>query len=52
MRILLDESAPRALKRLLPDHTVETAPERGWASILLLVWLGSWPPRERSTTTR
>lgn len=33
MRILLDESAPRALKRLLPGHEVETAPERGWGSV-------------------
>jgi hypothetical protein len=33
MRILLDESAPRALKRILTDHDVETAPDRGWASL-------------------
>ncbi len=32
MRILLDESAPRQLKRLLAGHDVETVPERGWAS--------------------
>ena len=32
MRILLDESAPRQLKRLLQGHQVETVPERGWAS--------------------
>ena len=32
MRILLDESTPRQLKRLLPGHEVETVPERGWAS--------------------
>ena len=31
MRILLDESAPRRLKRLFSDHDVETAQERGWA---------------------
>lgn len=32
MRILLDESVPRDLKRLLTGHDVETVPERGWAS--------------------
>jgi len=32
MRILLDESAPRQLKRLLEGHVVETVPERVWAS--------------------
>ena len=31
MRILLDESLPRELMDLLPDHEVETVPERGWA---------------------
>lgn len=32
MRILLDESAPRQLKGLLPGHAVETVPEQGWTS--------------------
>ena len=32
MRILLDESAPRQLGRLLSGHEVETVPERGWAA--------------------
>lgn len=32
MRILLDESAPRGLKRLLATHEVATVPEQGWAS--------------------
>lgn len=32
MRILLDESAPRGLKKLLPGHEVKTVPEQGWAS--------------------
>ncbi len=33
MRILLDESLPKSLKRELSDHDVVTVPERGWASI-------------------
>jgi hypothetical protein len=33
MRILLDESVPRPLKRLLAEHEVTTAIEQGWASI-------------------
>jgi predicted nuclease of predicted toxin-antitoxin system len=33
MRILLDESVPRALQNLLPDHQVSTAAAEGWASI-------------------
>lgn len=33
MRVLLDESAPRGLTDLLVGHEVETAPERGWASV-------------------
>ena|SRR5438876_10915343 len=32
MRILLDESVPRGLRRLLPAHDVRTVPEQGWAS--------------------
>ncbi len=32
MRILLDESVPRKLKRLLSGHEVSTVPEMGWAA--------------------
>ncbi len=32
MRLLLDESLPRKLKRLLVPHEVRTVPEMGWAS--------------------
>ncbi len=31
MRILIDESLPRRLKRELPGHDVSTVPEKGWA---------------------
>jgi predicted nuclease of predicted toxin-antitoxin system len=31
MRLLLDESLPRGLKRLLSAHEVVTVPEQGWA---------------------
>ena len=31
MRILLDESLPRPLSRLLPEHDVRTVAEMGWA---------------------
>jgi hypothetical protein len=31
MRVLLDESLPRQLKRHLPGHQVRTVPELGWA---------------------
>jgi len=31
MRILLDESLPRRLKRELRNHKVATVPEMGWA---------------------
>lgn len=33
MKLLLDESLPRQLKRELPNHEVSTAPEMGWAGI-------------------
>ena len=33
MRVLLDECIPRRLKRELPDHTVMTVPEAGWAGV-------------------
>ena len=33
MRILLDESVPRHLKSLLPDHETATVVECGWGSI-------------------
>ena len=31
MRLLLDESLPRGLKRFLSAHEVVTVPEQGWA---------------------
>src|ERR1700722_9880928 len=31
MRILLDECAPRRLRRELPGHDVRTVPEMGWS---------------------
>jgi len=31
MRLLLDESLPRGLKRYLSVHEVATVPEQGWA---------------------
>ena len=31
MRILLDECAPRPLKRELPDHEIRTVVEMGWS---------------------
>ena len=33
MRILIDESLPRYLKRMLPEHEAQTVPERGWAGV-------------------
>ena len=33
MRILLDESLPRPLSRLLPDHEVRTVATMGWKGI-------------------
>ena len=33
MRILLDESVPRPLTRLLSGHDVSTVPEEGWAGL-------------------
>ena len=33
MRILLDESLPRPLARLLPEHDVRTVAAMGWAGI-------------------
>ncbi len=32
MKILLDECVPRAVKRYLKGHEVQTVPEAGWAS--------------------
>lgn len=32
MRVLLDECVPRRLGRELPEHTVRTVPEMGWAA--------------------
>lgn len=33
MRLLLDESVPRRLRRALPTHTVKTAVEMGWGGV-------------------
>jgi predicted nuclease of predicted toxin-antitoxin system len=33
VRILLDESVPRGLRRFLPDHDVRTVAEQGWRSL-------------------
>lgn len=33
MRVLLDECAPRRLRRELPEHEVVTVTERGWSGI-------------------
>ncbi len=33
MRLLLDESVPRGLRRALPQHVVKTAAEMGWGGI-------------------
>ena len=33
MRLLLDESVPRNLRRFLPDHTVRTVIEMRWGGI-------------------
>ena len=33
MRLLLDESVPRRLRRALPTHAVKTAVEMGWSGV-------------------
>jgi predicted nuclease of predicted toxin-antitoxin system len=33
MRLLLDESVPRRLRRALPNHIVRTAVEMGWGGV-------------------
>jgi len=33
MKILIDESLPRYLKRVLPEHEARTAQEIGWAGV-------------------
>lgn len=33
MRVLFDQGTPAPLRFVLPDHTVETAYERGWATL-------------------
>ena len=33
MRLLLDESVPRGLRRALPGHVVKTAVEMGWSGV-------------------
>ena len=45
MRILLDQNAPRALRRLLAGHEVRTAREMGWDAITNGALLGVAAPR-------
>lgn len=33
MKVLLDACVPRPLRKLLPDHTVQTAQEMGWGEL-------------------
>ena len=33
MRILLDQGAPKPIKRYLPSHVVQTAFEMGWSTL-------------------
>jgi predicted nuclease of predicted toxin-antitoxin system len=33
MRLLLDESVPRGLRRSLPEHDVQTVGEAGWTGV-------------------
>jgi hypothetical protein len=33
VKVLFDQGTPVPLRRALPDHLVETAFERGWASL-------------------
>jgi hypothetical protein len=33
LKVLLDESTPRGLRKFLPDHDVETVQEQGWTSM-------------------
>ena len=33
MNILFDENTPRPLRKYLPDHTVKTTQEMGWAQV-------------------
>jgi hypothetical protein len=33
VKILIDESLPRYLKRFLADHDVQTVPDMGWAGL-------------------
>jgi hypothetical protein len=33
VRVLLDESLPRPLSRLLPGHDVRTVPQMGWTGL-------------------
>lgn len=40
MSVLLDEDAPRYLKRELPEHDISTAPESGWSAIRNGVLIG------------
>jgi predicted nuclease of predicted toxin-antitoxin system len=34
MRILFDQNVPRALRNLLPGHSVHTAREMGWSNLV------------------
>ena len=34
MKVLFDQGTPAPLRRVLGDHTVETAYERGWSTLL------------------
>jgi hypothetical protein len=33
MRVLFDQGVPAPLRRYLPEHTVDTAYERGWSQL-------------------
>ncbi len=33
MKILFDQGTPVPLRRYLPDHTIDTAYERGWSEL-------------------
>ena len=33
MKFLLDACVPRLLRQFLPDHTIDTAQERGWGQM-------------------
>ena len=33
MRILFDQGTPRPLRQHLPEHTIDTAAEKGWSAL-------------------